>query len=92
LVVVVGRVDGLALGWEVEAMAWREVGTVTGRVVGVAEARGLAVALAVGAVACLPLRVCGPGASLGPVAGAHPASCACNHNWQVLNKAVAQIL
>jgi hypothetical protein len=87
LVVVVGRVVGLALGREVEAkagqeveavagreveaVAGREVAALIGRVVGVAEARGLGVALAV---------------------GAHPASCACNHYWQVLNKAVAQIL
>jgi hypothetical protein len=63
LVVVVGRVVGLALGQEIEAVA--------GRAVGVAEAGGLGVALAV---------------------GAHPASCACNHFWQVLNQAVAQIL
>jgi hypothetical protein len=90
--VVVVRVVGLALGREVEAVAGREVGAVTGRVVGVAEARGLGEPLAVGAVACLPLRVCGPQASLRPVAGAHPASCACNHFWQVLNMAVAQIL
>jgi hypothetical protein len=46
VVVVVGKVAGMALG--------QQVGAVARRVIEAAEARGLRAALAVGAVACLP--------------------------------------
>jgi hypothetical protein len=70
-------------------VAGRTSGAMAEQVVGVVMALGRTF----GAGASRQLqRVCGPRALLGPVAGAHPASCACNHFCQVSNKAVARVV